>query len=132
MASIFSKIVSGELPCYKIYETENCLAFLDISPLCKGHVLVVPKKEVDSIFDIEFNIYNELWAMTKQVAKAIERSITCERVGIAVIGLEVAHAHVHLVPLQSVEDINFSKPKISLSSQEMENVSEKIRVALKK
>jgi histidine triad (HIT) family protein len=132
MASVFSKIVSGELPCYKIYETENCLAFLDVFPLCKGHVLVVPKKEVDSIFDIDFKIYSELWVTTKKVAKAIERSITCERVGIAVIGLEVSHAHVHLLPLQSLEDINFSKPKISFSSQEMENISEKIRVAIKK
>ena len=131
MASIFSKIVSGELPCYKIHETKNCLAFLDISPLCLGHVLVVPKKEVDSIFDVEFNIYNELWALTKQVAKAIEISVACERVGIAVIGLEIAHAHVHLVPLLSVEDINFSNPKISLSSQEMESISEKIRASIK-
>jgi len=131
MASIFSKIVSGELPCYKIHETENCLAFLDISPLCLGHALVVPKKEVDSIFDVEFNIYNELWALTKQVAKAIEISVACERVGIAVIGLEIAHAHVHLVPLLSVEDINFSNPKISLSSQEMESISEKIRASIK-
>jgi histidine triad (HIT) family protein len=132
MASIFTKIVNGTLPSYKIYETENCLAFLDIFPLVKGHVLVVSKKEVDSIFDVDTNIYHELWDVSKLLAKAIESCISCKRVGIAVIGLEVPHAHVHLVPLQYLGDINFSKPKISLSSIEMEMISEKIRNSIKK
>tara|TARA_B100001093_G_C26819879_1_gene1011432 strand:+ start:216 stop:614 length:399 start_codon:yes stop_codon:yes gene_type:complete len=132
MTSIFSKIVNGTLPSYKICETENCISFLDIFPLVKGHVLVVPKKEVDLIFDLDTNIYHELWDLSKLVAKAIEDSVLCKRVGIAVIGLEVPHAHVHLVPLQNMEDINFSKPKISLSNIEMEMISEKIRMAIKK
>ena len=102
MASIFTKIVQGEIPCHKIAETDHFLAFLDVFPLAKGHVLVIPKTETDSIFDVENQEYANLWVFAKEVARAIEKSIPCKKVGIAVIGLEVPHAHIHLIPLQSV------------------------------
>lgn len=127
MASIFTKIVKGEIPCNKIAEDENFLAFLDIFPLAKGHVLVIPKKETDYIFDIEDQEYKNFWLFAKKVAKAVNKAIPCERVGVAVIGLEVPHAHIHLIPLQSVEDINFSKPKLKLESSEFEKIAAKIR-----
>lgn len=127
MASIFTKIINGEIPCYKIAETENCFAFLDISPLAKGHVLVIPKQEVDYIFNLEDNLLTELHTFSKKVAKAIDKSITCKRVGVAVIGLEVPHAHIHLVPINNVSDIDFSRPKLSLPSEEMEEIASKIR-----
>lgn len=127
MASIFTKIVKGEIPCNKIAEDENFLAFLDIFPLAKGHVLVIPKKETDYIFDIEDPEYKDFWLFAKKVAKAVNKAIPCERVGMAVIGLEVPHAHIHLIPLQSVEDINFSKPKLKLESSEFEEIAAKIR-----
>src|ERR1043166_2761686 len=100
--TIFSRIIAGEIPCYKIAETENCFAFLDINPLAKGHTLVVPKKEIDYIFDIEDNLYKELWQFSKHVAGAIEKAVPCKRIGIAVIGLEVPHAHIHLIPMNRV------------------------------
>lgn len=131
MSSIFSKIVSGEIPSFKVMEDEHHLAFLDILPLAKGHVLVIPKQEVDSIFDLSEQAYAELWLFAKNTAKALEIAIPCKRVGIAVIGLEVPHAHIHLLPLQSVEDINFSKPKLTLSTDEMQAIAAKIRVHLK-
>lgn len=130
MASIFSKIVSGEIPCYKIAETENCLAFLDVMPLAKGHVLVIPKQEVDYIFDIEDSLLTELNLFAKKISKGIEKAIPCQRVGIAVIGLEVPHAHIHLLPLNSVEDINFSRPKLKLDEIEMKKIQEKIIASL--
>jgi len=130
MASIFTKIVRGEIPCNKIAEDDNFLAFLDIFPLAKGHALVIPKKETDYIFDIQNPEYQDLWAFAKKVAKAIDHAIPCERVGVAVIGLEVPHAHIHLIPLQSVEDINFSKPKLKLESSELEAIAEKIKAEL--
>ena len=108
MSSIFSKIVSGEIPSFKIMEDQHHLAFLDVFPLAKGHVLVIPKQEVDSIFDLSDQAYAALWLFAKRTAKALELAIPCKRVGIAVIGLEVPHAHIHLLPLQSVEDINFT------------------------
>lgn len=129
MASIFSKIVSGEIPCYKIAETEQYLAFLDISPLVEGHVLVIPKKEVDYIFDLDDETLSGLMTFAKKVAKAIRNVVPCQRIGIAVIGLEVPHAHVHLVPLNHVGDINFQKPKLSPSNAELELVSRRIREA---
>ena len=129
MASIFSKIVSGEIPCYKIAETEEYLAFLDISPLVEGHVLVIPKKEVDYIFDLDDETLSGLMTFAKKVAKAIRNVVPCQRIGIAVIGLEVPHAHVHLVPLNHVGDINFQKPKLSPSNAELELVSRRIREA---
>tara|TARA_B100000085_G_C18346703_1_gene432636 strand:+ start:178 stop:570 length:393 start_codon:yes stop_codon:yes gene_type:complete len=130
MSSVFTKIVKGEIPAYKIAEEEHFLAFLDIFPLAKGHVLVIPKEEIDSIFDIEEQQYKALWAFAKKIAKAIEKSISCERVGVAVIGLEVPHAHIHLIPLDSVEDINFSKPKLKLTSSEFKEISKSIRTKL--
>lgn len=130
MASVFTKIVKGEIPAYKIAEEEHFLAFLDIFPLAKGHVLVIPKEEIDSIFDLEEEQYKALWAFAKKIAKAIEKSISCERVGVAVIGLEVPHAHIHLIPLDSVEDINFSKPKLKLTSSEFKEITKSIRTKL--
>ena len=127
MASLFTKIVKGDIPAYKIAETDKFLAFLDIYPLAKGHVLVIPKKETDYIFDLDAVEYTELWAFAKQIAKAIEKAIPCKRVGIAVIGLEVPHAHIHLIPLQTVDDINFSKPKLKFKSSEFEEIAKKIK-----
>ncbi|MDB2621941.1 HIT family protein [Flavobacteriales bacterium] len=127
MASLFTKIVQGDIPSHKIAETNQFLAFLDVFPLAKGHVLVIPKKETDSIFDVEDQEYKDLWAFAKKTAKAIEKSIPCKKVGVAVIGLEVPHAHIHLIPLQSVEDINFSRPKLKLESAELEEIAERIR-----
>ena len=126
MASIITKIIQGDIPSYKIAEDDHYLAFLDIFPLAVGHVLVIPKNETDSIFDLNDQEYKGLWQFAKKVAKAIEKTIPCKRVGIAVIGLEVPHAHIHLIPLQSVEDINFSKPKLKLDSDMMKGIAEKI------
>ena len=126
MSSIFSKIVRGEVSSYKIAEDDHYLAFLDIFPLAVGHVLVIPKNETDSIFDLNDQKYQGLWQFAKKTAKAIEKTIPCKRVGIAVIGLEVPHAHIHLIPLQSVEDINFSKPKLKLDPDMMKGIAEKI------
>ncbi|MFT6745676.1 MAG: histidine triad (HIT) family protein [Glaciecola sp.] len=127
MASIFSKIISGEIPCYKIAENDYCLAFLDVSPLTKGHVLVVPKKEVDLLFDLEDKDYQEVHAMAKKVAGAIKKAVHCTRVGSAVIGLEVPHAHVHLVPLNNIGDLNFKKERLKLSIEEFELIAADIR-----
>ena len=129
MSSIFSKIISGEIPCHKIAESETCLAFLDVFPLAKGHVLVIPKREVDYIFDLEDQELTELNLFAKKVAKQVERAIPCERIGIAVIGLEVPHAHIHLIPLNSVEDINFSRPKLQLTEEELAEIAQKITQA---
>jgi histidine triad (HIT) family protein len=130
MASIFSKIINDEIPAYKILENENFLAFLDIFPLAKGHVLVIPKKEIDYLFDISSHEYGELWKFAQQVAKAMDKVIDCKRIGVAVIGLEVPHAHIHLVPLNNVSDINFERPKLSFSEEEMNEVAQKIRKAI--
>jgi histidine triad (HIT) family protein len=126
MASIFTKIINGEIHSYIIAETENCYAFLDIEPLAEGHVLVVPKKEVDYIFDLEDNLLSELNLFAKKIAKAIEKAVPCKRIGVAVIGLEVPHAHIHLLPLNSVQDINFSRPMLNLEVEEMKSIQEKI------
>lgn len=127
MATIFTKIINGEIPSYKIAEDENYFAFLDIFPLAKGHVLVVPKKETDYIFDLEDETLAGLMVFAKKVALAIDKAIPCSRVGVAVIGLEVPHAHVHLIPLHSVEDINFSRPKLKLEREEMDAIAANIR-----
>lgn len=119
MASIFTKIISGEIPCYKIAETEDFLAFLDINPNAKGHTLCIPKKDVDKIFDLEETAYVELLKFSRKIAIAIEKAIDCKRVGITVIGLEVPHAHVHLIPLNKMEDAQFSK-KVSLTKEAFE------------
>tara|TARA_B100000768_G_scaffold181842_1_gene206810 strand:- start:3197 stop:3583 length:387 start_codon:yes stop_codon:yes gene_type:complete len=126
MSSIFSKIIAGDIPCHKIDENEEFLAFLDIMPLAKGHVLVIPKIEVDYIFDIEDDVLSRMMVFAKSVAKKVGSKIECKRIGVAIIGLEVPHAHIHLVPLQSVSDINFEKAKLSLSSEELESIAKKI------
>jgi histidine triad (HIT) family protein len=118
MANIFTKIVKGEIPSYKVAEDENFLAFLDIFPLALGHVLVIPKKETDYLFDLDNESYSGLMLFCKRVAIALKKAIPCNKVGVAVLGLEVPHAHVHLVPLNKESDINFSKPKLSLTSDE--------------
>ncbi|MBF45542.1 MAG: HIT family protein [Flavobacteriales bacterium] len=123
MPSIFAKIVAGEIPCYKVAENDEFLAFLDIFPLAKGHSLVIPKLETDYIFDIESDAYSRLWLFAKKVAQAQKKVISCERIGVAVIGLEVPHAHIHLVPINGVNDIDFSKPKLSFSKQEMNQIA---------
>lgn len=119
MASVFSKIIKGEIPSYKVAETDKYYAFLDIAPLQKGHTLVVPKREEDYLFDLEDEELAGLMVFAKKVAQAIEKSIPCERVGVAVIGLDVPHAHIHLVPLHSGNDLNFSNPKKEFSQEEM-------------
>ncbi len=129
MASIFSKIISGEIPCYKIAETETCLAFLDVMPLVPGHVLVVPKQEVDNIFDLEDDLLAELHQLAKRVAHAIKATVPCRKVGMAVIGLEVPHAHIHLIPLQAVSDMNFGNAKLSLPQAHMEDLQQRIAAA---
>lgn len=126
MSSIFTKIINGEIPCYKIAENENYLAFLDINPNAKGHTLCIPKKEVDKIMDLDETSYLGLMAFSRKVGKAIEAVIDCKRVGITVIGLEVPHVHVHLIPLNTMEDARFIK-KVSLSMEEFELVAKKIR-----
>lgn len=127
MATIFTKIINREIPAYIVAEDDNYIAFLDIMPLAKGHVLVVPKIEVDYIFDLEDEILAGLHVFAKKVAKAIDKTIRCTRVGVAVIGLEVPHVHVHLIPLRSMDDINFSRPKLRLSPEEMKQIAESIK-----
>ncbi len=131
MASIFSKIIRGEIPCYKISENEEFVAFLDISPLAKGHVLIVPKREVDKYFDLNSEEIYGINLFAKRISQAIENAIPCKRVGVAIIGLEVPHAHIHLIPLNSVEDINFERQKLKLSHEEFEEIAEAIRNELK-
>ena len=130
MSSIFSKIVSNEIPSYKVYENENFLAFLDINPLKKGHTLVIPKIEVDYIFDLKSKEYQELWNFAKLVAKGMKRVIKCERISIVVMGLEVPHAHIHLIPLDNMQDIDFSQPKLNLSSDQMNKIASLINSAI--
>lgn len=127
MATIFSRIINGEIPCYKIAENEKFFSFLDINPLAKGHVLVVPKKEVDYIFDLDDKDLSEMILFAKNIARAIAKAIPCKRIGIAVIGLEVPHAHIHLVPLNSMNDINFANPKLKLSPEEFDSIAAAIR-----
>jgi len=131
MASIFSKIVNGEIPCYKISENEKFLAFLDVAPLVHGHILVIPKKEIDYIFDIPDTDLAEMIVFAKHVAKAQKQAIICKRIGIAVIGLEVPHAHIHLVPMNTSNDVNFTQPKLKPSEDELSLIAEKIRAELK-
>ena len=123
MASIFSRIVAGEIPCYKVAEDEQFFAFLDISPVAKGHTLVIPKKEVDYIFDLDDETYAGLMAFARRVARALEKTVTCKRVGVAVMGLEVPHAHVHLIPITTEGDMNFFTNKLSLPAEEMAAVA---------
>lgn len=129
MSTIFTKIINGEIPCYKIAETDEFLAFLDINPNAVGHTLCIPKTEVDKIFDLDEKIYNGLMAFSRTVALAIQKSIPCKRVGISVIGLEVPHTHVHLIPLKSMDDARFIN-KVQMSPSEFEETANKIRAAL--
>ncbi len=132
MASIFTRIVNGEIPSYKVAEDEHYYAFLDINPLALGHTLVIPKNEIDYIFDLESSEYAGLWAFAHKVAKALGNAVPCKRIGVAVLGMEVPHAHIHLVPLQSEADLDFRKEKIQLSQDEFVSVTEKISEAFKK
>jgi len=127
MASIFTKIINREIPGHIVAENEDYIAFLDINPLVEGHVLVIPKQETDYIFDLEDNVLSGLHLFAKKVAKAIDKSIKCKRVGVAVIGLEVPHVHVHLVPMNSMDDINFTKGKLNPTDEELKAVAEKIK-----
>ncbi|MBO6184287.1 MAG: HIT family protein [Chryseobacterium sp.] len=122
MSSIFTKIINGEIPAYKIAEDENFVAFLDAMPLVKGHTLIVPKKEVDLIFDLETEEYKNLWAFAQKVAKKVKSAIPCVRVGVAVVGLEVSHAHIHLIPLNKVEEMNFKNERLKLSAEEYSEI----------
>ncbi|WP_298494301.1 HIT family protein [uncultured Algibacter sp.] len=129
MASIFTKIVNGEIPCYKIAETEEFLAFLDVNPNTIGHTLCIPKKEVDKIFDLDESTYNGLMGFSRSVALALKKAVPCKRIGVSVIGLEVPHAHVHLIPLQSMEDARFIQ-KVKMSSEEFKALAEAIKAEL--
>ena len=126
--SIFTKIIKGEMPCYKIAEDDRFIAFLDVFPIKKGHTLVVPKAQIDYLFDLDDSLLSDLMIFAKKVAQKMERAISCERIGIAVIGLEVPHAHIHLVPLDTVGDIDFSQPKLQLSAMEMTEIADSIRI----
>ncbi|NVK52799.1 MAG: HIT domain-containing protein [Flavobacteriaceae bacterium] len=126
MASIFTKIVNGEIPSYKVAEDENYYAFLDINPNAKGHTLVIPKKEVDKLFDLDTETYTGLLQFAYKVAKALEKTVTCNRVGMSVVGLEVPHAHVHLIPINRVSDINFTSKKLSMQHEDFVKLAEEI------
>jgi histidine triad (HIT) family protein len=132
MATIFTRIIQGEIPCYKIAETEKFLAFLDINPLAKGHTLIIPKVEIDYLFDLEDDLLAEMNVFAKKVARAIDQVMDCKRVGVAVLGLEVPHAHIHLIPINSLYDIEFSRPKLKLTQEEFEKIASSIRDALGK
>ena len=130
MESLFSKIVSGQIPAHKVAETLEYLAFLDINPLTEGHLLVIPKKEVDYLFDLDSETYLGLMMFAQIVAAGLKRAMPCERVGLTVIGLEVPHAHIHLIPINSMDDMNFSRPKLKLSEERLSEIAEAIRVQL--
>ncbi|MEM9050887.1 MAG: HIT family protein [Bacteroidota bacterium] len=129
MSSIFTNIIEGVIPSYKVHESDKFIAFLDINPLKAGHTLVVPKQEIDYIFDLPQDLLSEILLFSKEVARKIESVIECERIGVSVIGLEVPHAHVHLIPMNSVSDMNFARPKLDLSSEYMTELAEKIKNA---
>jgi histidine triad (HIT) family protein len=128
MASIFTRIVQGEIPCYKIAENEHYMAFLDVNPLVKGHTLVIPKQEQDYLFDLEDDSFVGLHLFAKEVAIQLKKHIACKRIGVAVIGLEVPHAHIHLIPLNEMEDINFNRKKLSLSPEELTTIADELKM----
>lgn len=129
MSSIFTKIVNGEIPCYKVDENKDFLAFLDIQPIIKGHTLVIPKKEIDYIFDIDDKLLADYILFAKSVAKKMDKVFDCNRIGMTVVGLEVPHAHIHLMPINSITDMDFNKPKLSLSPEEMTEIAQSIQNA---
>ncbi len=131
MATIFTKIHRGEIPSYKVVEDDRFFAFLDINPLAKGHTLVIPRQETDNVFDLDADTYAGLWLFAKKVAAALADTIPCERVGVAVVGLEVPHAHIHLVPINGIYDIDFSKPKLELSPEEFKHIARRIAGAVR-
>lgn len=131
MASIFSRIVAGEIPCYKVAEDDNYFALLDISPVAKGHTLVIPKKEVDYIFDLDDETYSGLMAFARRVARALQEAVECKRVGVAVMGLEVPHTHIHLIPITTEGDMNFFREKLSLPAEEMAAIAARIAQQMK-
>ena len=126
MSSIFTKIVNGEIPCYKVAEDELHLAFLDVMPIAKGHTLVIPKKEVDLIFDLDEEEYKNLWAFAQKVAKKLKAAVPCVRVGVAVVGLEVPHAHIHLVPMNEIKDLNFMNERLKFTPEEYQEIQQEI------
>ncbi|MDB5261974.1 MAG: family hydrolase [Adhaeribacter sp.] len=130
METIFTKIIKGEIPAYKIAEDERFLSFLDVSPLQKGHTLVIPKVQTDYIFDLDDSLLADMWILAKKVAGAVKKATDCKRVGVAVIGLEVPHAHIHLIPINEMNDMNFAQPKKKFSSEDMEAIATKIRAQL--
>ena len=130
MPTIFSRIVNGEIPCYKIAEDKDYLAFLDIQPLTKGHTLVIPKQETDYLFDLDDTLLAGMMVFSKRIANAIGRAIPCKKVGVAVLGLEVPHAHIHLIPINELGDINFGRQKLTLTADEFKEIAEKIRSSL--
>lgn len=130
MATIFSKIINGEIPAYKVAESDDFLAFLDINPLAEGHTLVIPKKEIDYVFDMDDEAYKELFLFAKKVARAIKQVVPCTKIGVAIIGLEVAHAHIHLVPINDVYDIDFKKEKLKLSHEQFIHMAGSIAAKL--
>ena len=130
MAGIFARIANGEIPSYKIAETENCFAFLDLKPLAKGHTLIIPKQEIDYIFDLPHELYIELHTFSQTIAKAIFKAIPCKKIGMAVIGLEVPHAHIHLVPMQTMHDLNFSNSRLEFSEVEYKDIAKLIEAKL--
>lgn len=131
MATIFSRIIAGEIPSYKIAENDNFFAFLDINPMAKGHTLVVPKQETDYIFDLDDELLSQMTLFAKQTANAIEKAIPCKRIGIMVVGLEVPHAHIHLIPIQKEGDMSLANPRVKLSDEEFKTIAEKIREFIK-
>lgn len=130
MSSIFTKIINREIPAYIVAETEEYIAFLDVFPLAEGHVLVVPKKETDYLFDLDEAHLSGIFVFAKTVAHALKKAVACKRIGVAVIGLEVPHAHIHLIPLHNVDDINFSRPKLKLSPERMQEITDRIKSEL--
>lgn len=131
MASVFTKIVNGEIPAHKVAETVDFLAFLDVNPLREGHVLIIPKKEIDYVFDIEDELYVGMMLFSKIVAKGLKKAIPCQKIGVAVVGLEVPHAHIHLIPINSISDMDFSKPKLHPTEEELSGTALKILEALR-
>lgn len=126
MATIFSKIIKGEIPCYKIAENDNFFAFLDIRPMAKGHVLVIPKHETDYLFDLDDDVLSEMIVYSKKIAKAIQKVVPCKRIGLMVIGMEVPHAHIHLIPINTEGDMNLSNPRLKLSEDEFQQITKDI------